>query len=329
MVLKTGYTHESNQNYTLNTVKAHYIARMRSSLLQAYHDLFDAQEKPFLYTSPRWLDATCGSDGWEAVISYDGDAPIAGLPYHKTSIRRLSAIITPPLTQWVAVIANEKVSPSIFDDLLSKLPEASIFDLTLKTVEGLHVQNDRFPVNLKYSYVLSYTEDENQVRSGYSEGLRRNLRQSENIYAIEVSEDVPVFLELCRHSYQQQNRKPPPWLEMVLPRVFSSLISNHCGMLLLATFQGKVMAGILTAWDEHFTYYLAGGRSDGDHGSSAHALLLDHAITQAHHRKTSFDFEGSMHPGIANFFQSFGASPTPYWHLKKSRGLGKVWAAFH
>jgi hypothetical protein len=302
---------------------------MRSASLQAYHHLFDSLEKPLLYTSPWWLDATCGSDGWDAVIHHNADLPFAGLAYSTTSIRGLSSIITPPLTQWVAIIAGEKVSPAIFEDLLSKIPAVSIFDLTLKTAEGLHMQDNRFPVDLKYSYVLPYSEEGIEIRNSYNEGLRRNLRQSENVYAIDSSEDVPIFLELCRRSYQQQKMNPPPWLEIVLPRVFNGLVSNHCGTLLLATFQGKIIAGILTAWDEHFTYYLAGGRADGDHGASAHALLLDHAITLAQRRHTSFDFEGSMHPGIANFFQSFGANPTPYWHLKKYRGLGKLWAALH
>jgi hypothetical protein len=122
--------------------------------------------------------------------------------------------------------------------------------------------------------------------------------------------------------------KTPPWFDVVLPRVFEGLQSNQVGQLSLALYQGKAIAGVLTAWDAHSTYYLAGGRAGSDEAASAHSLLLDEAILKAHHRKTDFDFEGSMHPGIANFFQSFGANPTAYWHIKKYTGLGKLWSIF-
>lgn len=302
---------------------------MRSSSLKAYHQLFDSIDKPFLYTAPWWLEATCGNGKWNACIHYDQEKPVAGLAFHQTSIRGLSAIITPPLTQWVTPLANREVSNSILVTMLSGLPQASIFDLTLKSMGDHRLQDDRFPVNSKYSYVLPYSEDVELIRQGYNEGLRRNIRQSENTYAITESEDISIFLSLCRSSYAQQKMKVPAWHEVVLPRVFNGLKINHCGNLFLASFQDKIIAGVLTAWDEHATYYLAGGRAEGDQAASAHALLLDHAITMAHQRKTSFDFEGSMHPGIANFFQSFGATPIPYDQIRQYRGLGKFWVIFH
>lgn len=324
---KQGRQGISSEINALNRHKSHYIARMRSNTIQAYHYLFESLEKPLLYTAPWWLDATCGEGGWDAVIEYDDDVPVAGLAFHKTSIRLLSSIITPPLTQWVSVLSAKELSSSEFGSLLSKLPNASIFDLTLKPFDDIHLQNEQFPIDLKYSFVLPYTEDDTLIRRGYNEGLRRNIRQAEKNYTIEASEDISGFLQLCKSSFQQQQMNPPHWLGTIIPQVYDSLKANHCGMLTTASFQGKTIAGVLTAWDHHTTYYLSGGRAEGDQATSAHALLLDHAIQLAFNRKTSFDFEGSMHPGIANFFQSFGAKPIPYWHLKKYRGFGKVWSA--
>lgn len=300
---------------------------MRSSSLQAYHHLFESVEKPFLYTAPWWLDATCGFGGWNAVIQYDGEQPIAGLAFHQTSIRGLSAIITPPLTQWVSILSVDKRPFPVLGDLLSKLPASSIFDLTLKKIADVVVQDDRFPIDLRYSYILPYVADESLVRRGYNDGLRRNLRQSANKYSIEVSQDISTFIALCHSSYQQQKMKTPPWFDAVLPRVFASLKANQAGQLTLAFNQGKAIAGILTAWDAHSTYYIASGRAGGDEAAAAHSILLDEAILKAHHRKTDFDFEGSMHPGIASFFLTFGASPLAYWHIQKYRGLGKIWSA--
>jgi len=312
-----------------NPIKSHYIASMRSASLQAYHQLFESVEKPFLYTAPWWLEATCGEDGWNAVIQYDGERPVAGMAYHQTSIRGLPAVITPPLTQWVGVLASGHIGDTGIEHLLKAIPKTPIFDLTIQSVGELHLPDDHFPMELRYSYILPYMENEDSIRQGYNEGLRRNLRQSEQMYSIEESEDISTFISLCKSSFVQQKMKAPAWMETVLPVVLKDLRVKHCGKLLFASFNGQVIAGILTAWDEHMTYYLAGGRSAGDQAASAHALLLDHAIAMAQHRHTGFDFEGSMHAGIANFFQSFGVQPTPYWHIKKYRGLGKLWSALH
>ena len=316
-----------NKKYVLNPIKSHYIARMRSSSLQAYHQLFESVEKPFLYTAPWWLDATCGIGGWNAVIQYNDEQPMAGLAFHQTSIRGLSAIITPPLTQWVSILSVDKLSFPVLGNLLSKLPATPIFDLTLKKIADVVVQDAHFPIDLRYSFILPYVADEGLVSKGYNDGLRHKLRQAKNKYSVEVTKDISTFIELCHSSYQQQNMKTPPWFDAVLPRVFESLNSHQVGQLVLAFNQGKAIAGVLTAWDAHSTYYIAGGRAGGDESRAAHSILLDEAILKAHHRKTDFDFEGSMHPGIASFFQSFGASPTAYWHIKKYRGLGKIWSA--
>jgi hypothetical protein len=319
----------ANEKYIRNTLKSRYIAHMRSSSLQAYHQLFESVEKPFLYTAPWWLEATCGTDRWNAVIRYDGKKPVAGMAYHQTSIRGLSAIITPPLTQWVSILSSGNVADTDIESLLAEIPEVPIFDLTMQSIGEIHLPDDRFPMELRYSYVLPFVEKEDSIRQGYNEGLRRNIRQSEQMYSIEESEDVNTFLSLCTSSFGQQKMKTPTWMESVIPIVLKQLQLKQCGMLLFASFEGRVVAGILTAWDGHMTYYLAGGRKAGDQAASAHALLLDRAIAMAHSRKTGFDFEGSMHPGIANFFQSFGASPSSYWHIKKYRGLGKLWSALH
>ncbi len=316
-------------NNVHNAIKSHYIARMRSSSIQAYKQLFASLKKPHLYTAPWWLDATCGDEGWDAVIHFDNERAVAGLAYHKTTLSGLSAIITPPLTQWVSLLSADKTAHPLLSQLISQLPPSSIFDLTLKAITDVHLQDDRLPIDLKYSYVLPYAADENLVKSGYSEGLRRNLRQAEKNYTVEASEDISKFVALCQSSYQLQKIKSPKWLEAVLPRVFENLKSNQVGQLTLAFYKGEAIAGVLTAWDDHSTYYLAGGRAVGEEAASAHALLLDHALLKAHQRKTDFDFEGSMHPGIANFFQSFGAIPLAYWHIKRYRGLGKIWSALH
>lgn len=300
---------------------------MESSPVSAYHSLFASIKEPLLYTAPWWLDATCGHGGWNAIIRRDSEGlPLAALPYQYTRIRGLSAVVTPPFTQWISLLGGGESQVQLSLALLAELPKSSILDLSLRPDTTLRIPESTFPISLKYSFVIAPAAKQEDPRKGYNEGLRRNIRQAEKQYSVETSSDIAVFLSLCRQSYEQQKMKPPPWLDVVVPRVHSALASHQCGTLTLASLNGKTIAGVLTAWDHSTSYYLAGGRTGDEQGASAHALLLDHAIRASQDRGTVFDFEGSMHPGIANFFQSFGAVPAAYWHIRKYRGAGKLWS---
>lgn len=287
-------------------------------------------QQPPLYVAPWWLDATCGPDGWDAAILKDAHGnPVAGLPYHLTRIRGLQAVITPPFTQWVTPVSSSDSSGNYIPSLLSALPQVPILDLCLMPDTSLDLVESVIPATLKYSYIIPGASGADQLRAGYSEGLRRNLNKAEKLYSVAESTDINGFMALCRQSYAQQKISPPHWLAVVIPEVYKGLSTHQCGNLMMAYAEGKAIAGILTARDQHTSYYLAGGRTGDEQGASAHALLLDHAVRAALEHGTAFDFEGSMHPGIANFFQSFGGLPASYWRLRKFRGLGKLWSVFH
>ena len=301
---------------------------MESVSIRSYHTLFESARDVPLYSNPWWLDATCGVGGWNALISYDAaQRPIVGIPFLKGRIRGLSAIITPPMTQWVSLLSGEHDPGEANTFTLTALPKTSILDLAIKPDVRINLQDYSTAPALQYSFVIPRADDMKSVRAKYNEGLRRNLKQAGQLHTIEESGNLDGFQKLCHQTYRDRNMHAPSWFDRIVPGVYEKLIANQCGTLTLAITQGKIIAGILTAWDSFSTYYLAGGKVADDHGTAAHALLLDHAIQDACARGTSFDFEGSMHPGIANFFQSFGSVPVSYWYFKKYRGAGRVWAS--
>lgn len=301
---------------------------MSSKSIAAYRALYMATETPRLYTAPWWLDATCGKDQWDALLHPAADGTVTGMAYYQTRIRGLSAVITPPFTQWLSVLGPLR-GLDLYAELLKNLPLTSILDLSLLPPEQGIPEGFTKTLQLKYTFVIEGLPNPATYRARYNEGLRRNLKEAEESYQVGSSRDIGLLLQLCVSSYQQRGHQPPGWLHTVVPRVFKALQERSCGEILVAMDQGKAIAGILIAHDGHSMYYLAGGRTADDRGASAHALLLDHAIRKALGEKLVFDFEGSMHPGIANFFQAFGANPQPYWHIRQFRGLGKFWHLFH
>ena len=303
-----------------------YIVAVEPNSLQAYRELYDQCIAPDLYSAPWWLDAACGSGGWNAWIHYDTPgAPAMALPYCTQRIRGMSALITPPFTQWVSLIKRTGWEEALPKDLMSCLPVTSIRDLSIKP-DALILSGLRTSFTLKYSYIIPAATAVDPKQNRYNEGLKRNIRQAQQDYRLRNSADIEQFLGLCRLSYKAQSLQPPQWLEHVVPAVLRELWPRKSGEITVAESGGNVIAAILTGWDQGTSYYLAGGRIPDDRGASAHALLLDQAIRMAREHGRAFDFEGSMQAGIANFFQSFGAIPSAYWNFRAYRGMGRLWA---
>jgi len=297
--------------------------------LRRYVEFYEASFNPPLYAAPWWLNATC-RDNWSAIeVKNQESKTIVVFPFYKTRFSNLTAVITPPLTQWLPVLKTDQSVHYSIDSFLRSLPKCAILDLTIKP-ENIFTNPDQgYRVNFKYSYVIPYHEVKENFKLKYNEGLRRNLREAEKNYTVVDSNDINKYLGLCKSSYHLRNMKPPSWLDSIVPKVVDALHQHKSGKVIMAFDKGEPIAGILTGWDGDTTYYLLGGRTGSEQGSSAHALLLDHAINEAQSRGHKFDFEGSMHSGIANFFQSFGATPERYLQIRKFTGIGKLWSLFH
>jgi len=301
-----------------------------ATAVSQYNEYYETCLNPPLYSAPWWLDATCGKDGWD-VFTFQNEYGqfVAVIPYCNTRIRGLRAVINPPLTQWLPILGETESIPHLLDAFIQSCFVYPILDVAVKPHTHVNAEELPFQYKIRYSYILRNTGNNFQARSGYNEGLKRNLREAEKLYTIQSSYDISTFLALCHSSFHQQKIKAPSWLDRIVPALFHSLHKNNRGQIDLAYLDNKPVAGILTAFDHSTSYYLTGGKGDMEQGASAHALLLDHAIEKAMEKGLDFDFEGSMQPGIANFFQSFGAVPEPYWHIRKFRGAGKLWSLFH
>lgn len=287
-----------------------------------YRKFWSQIQEPALYNSPWWLDTVCGADGWDVIVS-EGSAS-GFLPYFPTRLGRLKAILTPPMTQRIGVLTEFKDTVQLAD-LVKRLPSSSILKLAIDPEIGTENLKKEFKISTRYTYVIRYRGELEDIRAGYSEGLRRNLKEAKELYEVQSSDDIVTLLHLVKSSFTGNY----PYLEKLLPSITRSLLERNVGSLKIARLEGRPIAGILTGRDFRNTYYLAGGRIQDPKAASAHALLLDTVMEEAFRNRTTFDFEGSMQPGIANFFQSFGAEPFAFREVSRYSGLGKVWELFH
>ena len=298
---------------------------MQASLRQEYESLFRTLPGAPLYAAPWYLDAVC-PDQWDVYVQSAANGKIM-IPYQRTHISRMVSVITPPLCQYLPVLKSDPSLGLSMQEFIQSAGSFSILDVSFASDDVAVDEATRIPSRIKYSYAIS-SQDYTQARSRYNEGLRRNLKEAEGTYTVREINDVALLISLSKSSYQQRGIKYPQWIEHITPSVVRALHENVQGKVLAAFLDQKPVAAILLGWDNATSYYLMGGRLPGEGAASAHALLLDAAIRESLSAGREFDFEGSMHPGIANFFQSFGAHPVAYHHIKQLKGIGRLWGLF-
>jgi hypothetical protein len=298
---------------------------MQAGLGQEYESLYSTLKSAPLYAAPWYLDAVC-PDQWDVHTQSTANGRIM-VPYQRTHISRMASVITPPLCQYLPVLKSDPSLGLSMQGFIHSAGSFSILDVSFASADLATDESTRIPSRIKYSYAIS-SQDYTQARSRYNEGLRRNLKEAEGIYTVREINDVPLLISLSKASYHQRGMKAPQWIELITPSVVHALHEHVQGKILAAFLDQKPMAVVLIGWDDATSYYLMGGRLTGEGAASAHALLLDAAIREALSANRHFDFEGSMHPGIANFFQSFGAHPVAYHHIRQLRGIGRLWGLF-
>jgi hypothetical protein len=83
--------------------------------------------------------------------------------------------------------------------------------------------------------------------------------------------------------------------------------------------EGNLHAVAFVVWQEHSASYIAGGGDPQLRDSGAHSLVLWEVIKHVSQFTDTFDFEGSMIPGVERFFSGFGAKQTPYFTIAKGK----------
>jgi len=179
--------------------------------------------------------------------------------------------------------------------------------------------------SVAYTHLLDLTQGAPQEL--YNSLIRRKVRRAtalglRELWAEEtnVSTCAEMLVDLCHKSLQRSGGDR--LCASSLRRLVTAAVARRQGALLLlrSPQTDEPVAGAFVAHHADTAYYIAGGQARTPEGEDAMALLLDRLITWSREAGChTFDFEGSMQPGIAFFFRSFGAVPHPYLRLQAGR----------
>lgn len=286
-----------------------------------------------LFHQPWWLDAT--GLPWQMATVRKGDV-ISGIwPYFPQKKYGVSLLRNPPLCPYLGpyVAFPSHLKPTRQDSferqivaaLLEQLPQTQVVNtallpgiaqLDLFAQKGFRIKpRQTFLMNLKAT-------SEAELLSRLQDDYRRNVRRAAD--ELQIS-NAPEYLEdLYRFSAINLARKglKPHFSFPYLQNLFNAAHQRGQGALWVARKAGQPEALIWHIWDNRRAYYMMAARLTEAKEARALTALIFHAMMHSWERGIeTFDFEGSMDPGVAHFFRGFGGRKELYLVLEKEASL--------
>ena len=297
---------------------------------QAYHTLCQSEENISLFVQDWWLDATCGPSNWDVLLIERNSRMVAAWPLYMP----LNGVVSmPPYTQtmgiWMEPAPNDAkygsalgARQSLCKLLIEKLQARAFmqrfdYDFT----DWLPFFWKGFTQTTRYTYLLKNLADSDMLWQRLSHQTRRNIKKARDTFRIAVRQGVATddFLRVQADTFERQHARNTQD-NNVLRRLIEVCRQRRQGEIWGGYDEsGQLHAAVFVVWQKRSAYYLAGGGDSAFRHSGAHALSLWEAIRCVSEYTDTFDFEGSMLPGVERFFREFGGIQTPYFLIQKGK----------
>ncbi len=256
------------------------------------------------------LDRT--SPGWDALIDHASGAIMPLTWRRKFSFKYL---FQPYGTQQLGVFAPH-YSKRIGEQFLQAIPaEFKLIDIALNEVM-IDLESDRYIITGLDQQVLPLDRPIDELRTGYSKGHRRNLKDR----SVEVEQGITAgeFTALFKSTTARRFKSGTPLDHATLQQVIENAIGlGQCSIHGFRS-EGKLMAAAcFMEWEGRSIFY----KSAADPGSlhlRPMFRITDHYIAMHAGSGIVLDFAGSNTASVARFNSGFGAVRKVYLRLQRN-----------
>jgi hypothetical protein len=262
-----------------------------------------------IYPYSWYLDLV--SPGWEGLVMRDYEAVF---PITWKKKYGIFYIVQPVLSQQLGVFSPEKPSEAVVQSFLSLIPlKFKHIDICLNSSNEL--TGKEFKILNRLNYILKPDKDSVSIVSRYSTNTKRNINKAVQNNLLIRNADVEAYIQLRQES-DKTSFKPEHYIW--LNKLFSGIIEKGSGEIVGAFCNDKLCAAVFWAISKTRLIYLNAVSNDTGKNKRAMFLLVDYYIQKNAGKNVILDFEGSMIPGIARFFEGFGAGKINYCRIIKS-----------
>lgn len=300
------------------------------SVKERYRELCLSENSIPLFSRDWWLDTVCGEDNWDVLLQFSSKEVIAAMPIYTPKKDVISMpFYTQTMGPWIRELPHDLKPTSILSkkqEILSAfIPSlekySSVFqNFNYAITDWLPFYWSGYSQTTRYTYLLEQINDKRHLWEQMASNTKRNILKARDRYNITIKRGVSAseLLRMQTLSFDRQNLKNKG--TKILRRLIEQSKERRQGDVWGAyDSKGVLHAAIFVAWQPSSAYYIAGGSDPMLRSSGAHSLALWQAIEDVSEFTDTFDFEGSMLPGVERFFREFGAKQVPYFAIKRGK----------
>lgn len=260
-----------------------------------------------IYALSNYLDIV--ADNWDALVLNDYEAAMP-LPWRSKYF--LKYIYPPCWTQQLGVFSTNTINSNLVDAFIKAIPEKFV----KKTIQFNSECKNSLPLTDRINYTLSLNQEYNNLLKSYRKDRRDRLKKFKKLdLKISIETDVSKLIELFKINYHgkvslneldYQKLEKLSLLQKLNPLILKIYNSNN-----------ELISGSLFFKDHHRIYYLFSANNTEGNKVQGNTAILDYIIQKYAETNYILDFEGSMIPGIASFFKSFGSNLEMYYAFTK------------
>ncbi len=303
-----------------------------------YRKLCQTEQTLSIFQQDWWLDTVCGEENWDVVLYKRGETILGAWPYYFQYAGSKMRIIMPQLTQSIGVWVKNTDAKK-YEKKLSR--EIEILNGLIKEFEKLPILSCEFHNNVNltnwlpfywkkfsqttyYTYRINDIKNIERIESEFSSMKKKNIKKA-------IRENIQIFFDLSAEEFYNNHvmtlRKQGKNISYdfdFFKKIYEVTYKHNAGRTIYAKdINGNLQGALFVIWDSECAYDLISTLDPDYRNSGASSLLVYEIIkylSQVECGVNTFDFEGSMIPGVEESFRKFGAKQTPYFRIWKNYG---------
>ncbi|TVR78999.1 MAG: hypothetical protein EA412_07145 [Chitinophagaceae bacterium] len=273
---------------------------------------FAHNPRPYGYTW--YLDNIC--ENWEGMVLGNYHAVFPLVFNRKFGIDYL---FQPFFAQQLGIFSRIGFNEALFTMFFENIPEKyKYIDIYLNEMNEFRYPD--YELTPRVNLLLNLNKSYETLFESYSKNLKRNLKKADK-HKLHITAGISPerMVELFKNNPGSKVKALKDKEYHTLHRVIHHSIYYGVGQVIGVLNENRelISAGFFIFDKKRIYNILPASNAEGKEKCAMHHLINYIILSNAGTKKT-LDFEGSMIESIANFFKSFGAEETRYWHLKRN-----------
>lgn len=273
---------------------------------QKYDTCISSALQSKVYAFSWYLDCVCST--WDLLILNDYEAV---MPLPKKKKYGINYVFQPFWIQHLGIFSVKTLTEADLELFIKSIPKK------IKLIDyNINFKTDSLPP--KINYTLSLQDNYNKLLKNFSKGRKSNVTQGQKqeILVQEFQDYKPIIEVFKQNRGLNTNLSNPAYLQLeTLIKTAKSL--KKLKIMVAFSDKNKLLGGAFFIISNNRITYLFSAINQQGRDLQAMSLIINSVIKTYAQSDYILDFEGSMLPGVAAFFNSFGAQQESYYHLKK------------